>query len=556
MAHERLSPRQKMIGMMYLVLTAMLALNVSKEAVKAFMKVEQSLNRTVKNYDAKNRTIYERFTQAAVANIKKAGPPRDKAFYVKRRADELFEYIQTIKLEIIKRADGEEAVAIQGREIEIAKVLRYDDTNIPSEILIGPGYNLKAYALKGLIEDYRDSLILILGGKNPVIEASLRAGLNTDPGKKEGDKAGTPEEWPTNQFQTLPVVAVVALLTKIQVDVRNAETDVITELYTEIDKESYKFNRLVATVLPVTSTYVMLGSEFEASVFFAAVDTLSRPIVTVGDYVIKGVNSDGSPKGEMVGKNYQTLDYDESGKGVYKIRPNSIGPQEWHGLISMNAPDGSVISKPFSSRYEVGAENVVIAPTAMNILYKGIDNPVDISVPGVGPDKIYPTAKNGKMTKGKVPRTAGGFFGGNYIINPDQVGLDVEVNVTAEINGKQKALSPMKFRVKPIPKPEARFAKKNTGKLDRATALVEKGVFAELDDFDFDTKYTVTEFSVSASIQGQNFSYATKSNVITDQQRDLIRRVVKGGTFIISNIRVQYPDKSIQDVSSIVLTMD
>ena len=99
MAHERLSPRQKMIGMMYLVLTAMLALNVSKEAVEAFKKVDKGLTKTIENYAAKNSVIYDAFDKAAAQNPAKAGPAKEKALQVKQRADELFSYMQDLKVE-------------------------------------------------------------------------------------------------------------------------------------------------------------------------------------------------------------------------------------------------------------------------------------------------------------------------------------------------------------------------------------------------------------------------------------------------------------------------
>ena len=121
MAHERLSPRQKMIGMMYLVLTAMLALNVSKEAVEAFKKVDKGLTKTIANYVVKNSMIYDAFDRAATQNPAKAGPARDKALQVKQRADELFNYIQDIKIEIINKAEGPVNTAVKGKEIFIDK---------------------------------------------------------------------------------------------------------------------------------------------------------------------------------------------------------------------------------------------------------------------------------------------------------------------------------------------------------------------------------------------------------------------------------------------------
>src|SRR4030042_1171353 len=112
MAHERLSPRQRMIGMMYLVLTAMLALNVSKDAVEAFKNIDNSLTLTVKNYNLKNNDIYQQFEASFAEFPEKTGPYRDKALEVKLSADEIFEYLQGLKKEIVLKAEGEDTEAV------------------------------------------------------------------------------------------------------------------------------------------------------------------------------------------------------------------------------------------------------------------------------------------------------------------------------------------------------------------------------------------------------------------------------------------------------------
>ena len=183
MAHERLSPRQKMIGMMYLILTAMLALNVSKEAVEAFKKVDKSLTTTLANYVIKNNLIYEDFNKAAAENPTKAGKYRTAALEVKSRADEIFNFIQDLKIEIITTAEGPETEAVVGNEIIIDNVKKIDENNVPSQILIGANEQGKANTLKALMNDYREFLIATLDGKNPSAEEALRVSLNTDDGR-------------------------------------------------------------------------------------------------------------------------------------------------------------------------------------------------------------------------------------------------------------------------------------------------------------------------------------------------------------------------------------
>ena len=248
MAHEKLSPRQKMIGMMYLVLTAMLALNVSKEAVEAFKKVDKGLTQTIANYTLKNDVIYKEFDRAAAENPAKAGKYKTAAYQVKERADEAFNFIQGLKIEIIKKAERDpETPAVKGNEVIIEEVKRIDDTNVPSEILIGANENGKANDLKALLAEYRQFLITTLDGKNPTAEEALKKSLNTDDGI---NKDGVKERWENLNFQTLPLVAVICILSEYQVSVRNGETEVLNYLYSQIDASSFKFNKLTAIVIP------------------------------------------------------------------------------------------------------------------------------------------------------------------------------------------------------------------------------------------------------------------------------------------------------------------
>ena len=148
-----------MIGMMYLVLMAMLALNVSKEVLDAFVLVDEGLVKTTENFAKKNDVYYQEFDRAAAENPQKAGPWKDKAYEVKRRADELHHYIQELKLEIIRAGDGEDAEAINGEQIDTEKIKAQDNQDKPSEIMIGPDEGGKANDLKMAIEEFRGFLL-------------------------------------------------------------------------------------------------------------------------------------------------------------------------------------------------------------------------------------------------------------------------------------------------------------------------------------------------------------------------------------------------------------
>ena len=531
MAHERLSPRQKMIGMMYLVLTAMLALNVSKEAVEAFKKVDKGLTQTIANYAIKNDLIYKDFSRAAEENPAKAGKYKTAAYQVKERADEAFNFIQGIKIEIINKADGPENLAVKGNEVIVEEVRRIDDTNIPSEILIGANENGKAHDLKNILKEYREFLIGTLEGKNPTAEEALKISLNTDDGK---NKDGATEHWENLNFQTLPLVAVICILSEFQVNVRNAETEVLNYLYSQIDASSFKFNKLTAIVIP-NSNYITQGSSYEAKVFISATDTTQSPEITVGG---------------------TKLILDETGKGLYKVGATSIGPKKWGGIIALNAPDGSIKNYPFESSYVVGEPNVIVSPTAMNIMYMGINNPIDVSVPGVSPDKIKIRVVNGSVTTEKVKNPKGVNFKGTWAVKPNAIGQNVQVIVTADLNGKPMQYAPYEFRVKAIPPPIAQFAQRSQGKVPRATAAAQQGVFAILPDFDFDLQYQITGFTILYSDKGADYEESSTNSSLTPKQKDLISRFTRGKNLIIKDIKALGPDGKTKDLMPVVLVIE
>ncbi len=545
MAHGKETPRQKMIGMMYLVLTAMLALNVSKEAVEAFKNVDKGLTKTVVNYEKKNNLTYEEFDRAASENPVKAGPWRSKAYEVKSRADELYEYVQDLKLEIITTAEGEDSEAIEGREIIIDNVEKIDENNIPSEILIGHDENGKANDLRALLNDYREFLIETIDGKNISIEESVSQSLNTEDGRAPD---GSVERWENNTFHALPLVAVITILSKIQVDIRNAETDVLNFLYDQIDASSFKFNKIEATVL-ANSSYVMRNNTYESQIFIAASDTTKTPEILIGNYR-ETVNADGTKTYEMVG-DYEKVEVNEQGRGVYRKAATTLGEHTYKGLIKMLAPDGTEVAYPFEESYNVGAPNVIVSPTAMNVLYMGIANPIDISVPGVASNMIQASMTNGTISRGRVEG-----YRGEWKAEPATVGQNADINVSAMVNGERMRFPPYEFRVNRIPDPVAKFAGMTEGNVAKNVALAQPGVFAVLENFLFDLTYTVTQFTVSVQQRGFDRSESSNNNRLTAEQKTLIEGLNRGQKLSIIDIRAVGPDKTTRRLPPIILTIN
>ena len=383
-----------------------------------------------------------------------------------------------------------------------------------------------------MLDEFREFLIETLEGKNPTAEDALRTSLNTDEGR---DPGGDPERWENLTFHNLPLVAVITVLSKMQVDVRNAETEVLNHLYLQIDASSFKFNKLNAIVIP-DANYVTLGSTYSAKVFISATDTTQQPKIMVGD---------------------QQLPLDETGKGVYTVKPATTGAKTWGGVISLLAPDGSTKTYDFRSSYSVGVPNVVVSPTAMNVMYMGIPNPIDVSVPGISPDNIKIRVVNGTFTTEKVRRTGGEFFRGNWAVNPVKVGQNVQIIVSAtDPSGKSTQYPPYEFRVKAIPKPEARFAGMNGGLISRNTAVAQQGVFAVLPDFDFDLQYKITGFSLLYTDRMGDFEEPCTSSSITSKQKDLLGRLTRGKNLIFKDIKAMGPDNRTVDLSPMLFKID
>jgi gliding motility-associated protein GldM len=542
MGHGKETPRQKMIGMMYLVLTALLALNVSKSVLDAFVVVDEGIVKMNENYAEKNKLMYAAFDQAAIEKPQKAKKWKEVANEVKKKSDDLYEMIQGLKLEIVGIAEkGNQEVIVNG-ELKPMKIAGKDNTEIPAQVMI---VSKKGAALKKAIESFREYLLSQTDPKAEGIRKSIEQGLNTsDPKPTE---VGKTESWESEHFEHLPLVAVTTVMTGLQSNIRNTESDMLRYLFTMIDKGTFKFTSLEGTVIP-NSSFIIQGNEYSAKVFLAAFDTSQNPTIYIGPYdSLKG--EDGSYEYKLKsGFKYDSLPV-KNGKGVYTRKGGAVGYQKWGGLIKLKAPEGGQdILKPFKSEYQVAEAQLVVSPTKMNVFYTGVDNPVDISVPGVPSDKVFPSINNGTIKPvGK----------GSYIVNPIKLGkLAAQVTVTAEIDKKKRVIGVKDFNVKMVPDPVAKVnGIKNTGFIEKSLLLAQFGVMAEMENFDFDLSFKVIEFNVSVNIGGFSNDKPSKSNKFTPEQMALIKQVQKNQKVYIEAIKAVGPDGIPRSLGNISLTI-
>ena len=553
MAGGNLSPRQKMINMMYLVLTALLALNVSKEVLNSFFEVNKGISRSTTNFNAKNGDTYAAFDAAAEVNPVKAGPYREQAYEIKEEADKLVATLQEMKYNLVLKADkkvylgnesqikDEEGDLIEEKAIElnwdlltdqqkltnIGALTNKDDRHAAGDLFFSEKRkNNIATDLKSDLNSYKNLLLTVADGNESLI-TSINETCDYNDKKIKGKK----QLWEYYNFYDMPSVGALTLLSKMQSDVRNTESDIINLLRENIDAGSLKFTSAEGIQIP-NSNFVLKGDSFRAQIFIAAKDTTQAPIIYVGEF-----DSLGGGKYEMIGDDYETVKV-VNGKGIFAKRASSEGNQKWGGLIAMKTDNGTKMY-PFSGEYLVAAKTAVVSPTNMNILYLEVDNPLKISVPGYTAGVISAVINNGKVSPIKK-------YLGEYSARPSKKGKAL-VSLFAEVNGKRTKMGDMEFRVKavPPPKPKVDFTKLVNGSLiiSKSELLNAGGVQAKLEDFDFKgVRYIITSYRLTGFIKGEQTYRETKGGAFSDKMLNIIKNTKAGNSITISNIKAKRVD--------------
>lgn len=561
MAGGKETPRQKMIGMMYLVLMALLAMNVSKEVLTAFVVINGAMEKTNEAFTAQNQRTMNEFEKQNSMNPEKVGEWLAKAQNVSNSAQATMDHIEYLKKAVIARTEVGGKDNDQAIEKYIAK---HTANEVPEE---------EVWDL-GLVEakDNYDAVTNIMIGSdaaNPKdgpmsavelrekIESFVTTATNELPARSRGDfnagisfeevqvsRSGETQSWEAGNFYHVPLAAVVTNLTRLQADVKKAQADALTLLMTNISAQDFKFDEIQVKVIP-NSNYVVIGDSFKADVIVAAYSTTEDPEMVVG----KGVDTtDG--KMEVIQPMEETdRVHIENGVAQYGYKVASEGEVEWGGVIKLRKPGGGpndFISYPFSHSFIAAKPSTVVSPTKMNVVYRGLDNPIDVSVAGFSASKIKATTTNGSLKQ---------IGPGKYELKPGkQAVCKVSVSVETE-NGTKPMGEAFEFRVKNIPKPEPFFAgQTGSGTVPSGALKQQSDVKAILQDFDFEgVKYNVVEFTINVNKGGRITNLTSNSNRLTGQQKSLLSNLGRGDQMQVRNIWAVGPDGQRKSLSPIVL---
>jgi len=527
MAGGKTTPRQKMINMMYLVLTALLALNVSKEILNAFVIVDNGLQKTKENMERQTGEIFTLLDKQNKAQPGKYGKAFGNAQKVNKDADDLIKYVDGLKVELIKLADGDASEALAGGKIVLAKLNSKDNYDIPTNFMVGnetagPG---KATELKGKLAKFRTDLLAMVDAKNKKV---IETGFSID----IADPVADPDEpeitkWEEKIFHHAPMAAAIAHLSKIQTDIRDAQSDMVSYLFNSVSMDDFKFDQLVGIAVP-DQGFVFKGNQQKVKIYLGAYDSHANPTIMVGGTNVSVVN----------------------GVGEYSPGTGSIGEQKVEGKILIKNADGSAKEVPFSTAFTVGEQLGTVSPTKMNVFYIGVDNPIDCSVAGVSTSAMTVSGSGVTVTK-----AAGG---GSYIARPTGgPGTECTVTVSAKLPDGKTISVPKKFRVKKVPNPVAKILGKYTGgKVPTGELKVAPGINSILENFDFELTMPIISFEVSGTINGNYVGPYTCSGPAFsgDAKNAIFSKLKTGSRVFIDNIKVRAPEATRTLPSGMVLT--
>lgn len=534
-----------MISMMYLVLTALLAMNVSKDILNAFVIVNDGLQRTNENFGKKNDKTYNDFAAALAKDEAKTKPYYDKAMQAKKLAGDLVQYINLLKVHLVKETDKlEQNIA---DTTKLANVNSKDNYDVPTQILIGDNAaspkdgEFTAVELKKKINDTRAALVKLFEDEKlflPTVKKEIdsKIGLET---KDFGMMNGTMETWETGNFYHLPLAAVVTNLSKMQGDVRNAEADVVNQLLSAVKGKDFTFDKLVAKVI-APSSYVLAGDEYKAEVLLVAFNSTTAPKIILGDVDTTKKDDTVNP---LKGAGDSTSIKVEGGLGKLVRQTSGEGLQTWGGVIKVEKPGGGYNYYPFKSEYMVAKPAIAVSPTKMNVFYIGVDNPVDVSAAGVAPDNLVVNLSGqGSMSGSK----------GKYTVRVNG-GTEATVNVSAKFGATTKPMGQgVKFRVKRIPDPYA-FVNGQKGDITikKGMLIASGAVIPKMEGFDFDLTPVISSFTMTVSIKGVLSEMNATSNKWTPEMISTLQKLGTGAKVYIENIKCRMPDGSVRNLPSV-----
>ena len=507
MAGAKETPRQKLISLMYLVFITMLALNVSKEVLDGFGQMFEKISDANERVDESNNLLLENIIVNAEEKGGKWIGHKRTAEQIKTESDAFYSAIEELKNTITEKQ--------REKDPDLKEFSQMDKGEALDVIWFKEGSESAKNEFIEMVQEYKAHVIQVFGSQYPesieMVEARFFTG---DENNNIKNRDEIDEPWLDSNFKGFPLISSLAKLTMMQNDIRQTEHDVLTTLMGKELKMSSKVNSTNYTSLLITEK----GAYYQGETFDGSV-ILGRK---------GGAQNPNSVDIKIDGRKLSDKDYELIPGGIkLNITAGSPGDHLIEGdLVFLEEGEESRISVSQSFAVISKPNSAVISADKMNVVYRGVDNPITISIPGIADNKVNASAPGLKRVRGS-----------KYSLSPKS-GREVKINVTGTLPDGKKVSSISSFRIKDIPKPSGFFRGK-TGDFTLPKSSLERGsVEARLEDFDFDLPLKTTEFRFRAPGQP---SMVIKGDKLDTRAKNALSRIKNGQTVIISDIKVVIP---------------
>ncbi len=519
-------PRQLMINLMYLVLTAMLALNVSAEIINAFFALDRGNNHSMDIVNAQlddtEKGLDNLLADDAKAKFKPIAPAVDE---VRATAKAFITYVNEIRDELIDAGgnkngthDEGDYYESHGHQVPIGK----KDKDVTTRILVEGG---KGTELETKIHETRKKLIDVysklvrdhgaaLDLKPEEAESKIKAlekSLTLEVGEewKHSDKTS----WADFKFRQMPLAAVLPLLSQIQANAKSAEATLVNDMAVLSGGKTLVFDEFFP-VINAKKAYVIKGEQFESE-------------ISVGTY-----SSQINPKDIQLTVNGQPLKVGEDGKAIFKQTASGGGKKTLKlGCSVTNPLTGEVKKGESTFEYEVGMRSATVSADKMNVFYIGVENPITVSAAGV-PSAQLKVACSGAQMKGS---------GSKRVITAKKPG-------TAKItlSGGGLSATNFEFRVKRIPDPVVKLGRKVDGLMGSGEFRAQKGLLPTLENFDFEARCNIQSYTLYYTRKRKDPVELTgEGNSFKGNVSQVVRQAKPGDQYAFTNVKAKCPGDTV-----------
>ncbi|WP_116786970.1 gliding motility protein GldM [Flavobacterium psychrotrophum] len=491
MAGGKQTPRQKMVNLMYLVFIAMMALNMSKEVLSAFGLMNEQFESSNVEANKNNELMYGALAAKASESpsFKPALAIADK---VKGVSAGFFKYIETLKGDITKEIEKENG------KLPYEQMDKGD--KIDEAWFSGDGYSKKGQEVVDAINKYKADMKAAIG--NDVKFKSLIAEIDnkfSTADVKDGE--GVTKKFLDYHYKGFPAIASLTKLSAMQNNVEVLEANVYNIALGKAALEQSSMKNYTALVV------------LDKNAYFEGEKVTGK--VVLGRYDENTVPTSFDGPGKI-----------ENGQAVLGFNAAGVGEHDINGKFVFTE-DGKSVPLPFKGNYVVVPQpkEATISADKMNVVYRGVDNPISVSVAGVGADKV----------KASAPGMRSGGGAGKFLLNPGS-GTEVVVNVNAELPGGKSFSSKKVFRIKGIPAPTGKVRSETAAKGPKGS-LQNSTVTAALEDFDFPVDVNVTQFNIK--VPGQP-TIVVSGNKLDSRAKAAVEKASRGDVIVISEIKAKF----------------